>query len=162
MQINWSQLITNILGFLLLFWGLKRLAWGPILGMLDERRERIAADFKKAEDERVAAEAARGELDQQLRGIEATARKRIEEASAEGQRLGSEIKEEARAEARNILEKARTDIDHEHAKARVQLRNEIVGMAIMGAEKVVREHLQGEEQEKLVNKFIDELESSNA
>ncbi len=162
MQINWSQLITNILGFLLLFWGLKRLAWGPILGMLDERRERIAADFKKAEDERADAEAARSKLELELREIEATARKRIEEAATEGSRLGSEIKEEARAEARKILDKARADIDHEHAKARVELRDEIVGMAILGAEKVVKAHLQGEEQEKLVNKFIDELESSNA
>jgi len=162
MQINWSQLITNILGFLLLFWGLKHFAWGPILVMLDERREKIAGDFKQAEDERAAAEATRSEVDNQLRDIEATARKRIEEAATEGKRLAGEIKEEARTEAGVILEKARADIDHEHAKARVQLRNEIVAMAIGGAEKVLRQNLQGEEQEKLVNTFIDELENTNA
>jgi F-type H+-transporting ATPase subunit b len=161
MQINWAQLLTNILGFLLLFWGLKRFAWGPILGMLDERRTKIAADFKRAEDDRSQAQALREDLEGQLREVEATARKRIEEATTESNRLAAEIKDEARTEARGILDKAKVDIEHEAAKARVQLRDDIVAMAIKGAEKVLREHLDAAEHEKMVNKFIDELESTS-
>ena len=44
MEIKWPEIVTNILGFLLLFFGLKRFAWGPILGLLDARREKIAKD----------------------------------------------------------------------------------------------------------------------
>jgi F-type H+-transporting ATPase subunit b len=162
MHIDVAQLITNALGFLILFWGLKRFAWGPILGMLEQRRERIASDFSKAEAERQQAEALRGDLDRQLREVDATARQKIEEATAEGGRVAAEIKEEARAEARKLLEKAKADIEHEAAKARVELRNDIVDLAIRSAEKVLREKLDRDEQSKLVNKFIDELEGSNA
>jgi F-type H+-transporting ATPase subunit b len=160
MQIDWSQLVTNILGFLLLFWGLKRFAWGPILGMLDERRESIAGSFRQIEEGKQENQGLRDELEQQLRDIDATGRKKIEEATTEGARVAGEIKDEARADARKLVDKAQLDILHERAKARIELRDDIVAMAVTGAEKILHERLDREAQEKLVNRFIDELESS--
>ena len=162
MQINFNQLITNILGFLLLFWGLKRFAWGPILAYMDERRQRIVTDFDKIKAGEAENAELRADLDRQLRDVDATARQKIEEATAEGTRLAAEIKDEAREEARKLLDKANADIEHERAKARVALRNDIVGMAVMGAEKILKEKLDGGGQEQLVNRFIDELESEQS
>jgi len=49
------QVLTQILGFLLMVWILRRYAWGPVIGMLEARREKIAGEFK--EGERLKAEA---------------------------------------------------------------------------------------------------------
>jgi len=162
MEVHVNQLITNVLGFLLLFWALKRLAWGPILAFMDERRDGIANDFEKIKAGQNANEELRAELDRQLREVDATARKKIEEASAEGARLAAQIKEEAHAEARKLRDKATADIEHEHDKARIALRNDIVQIAILGAEKILKQKLEGRAQEDLVNRFIDDLDAERA
>ena len=53
--IDIRQVLTQILGFLLMVWILRRYAWGPLIGMLEARREKIAGDFKAAD--RAKAEA---------------------------------------------------------------------------------------------------------
>jgi F-type H+-transporting ATPase subunit b len=158
MNINWSQLTTNILGFLLLFWGLKKWAWGPLLGFLDERRGKIEGDFERIREGQRENQSLKEEFESDLREIEASARKKIEEAVAEGNSIAAGIKEEAQAQARKKLDKARTDIEHERAKARVALRNDIVDMALQGAEKVLKKELQGQGQKEMVGRYIDDLE----
>ena len=51
------QVVTQILGFLLMVWILRRYAWGPVMSMLEARREKIAGEFKEAD--RLKAEAER-------------------------------------------------------------------------------------------------------
>ena len=162
LTIDWPQLITNILGFLILFWGLKRFAWGPILGLLEERRERIRKDFGAAEEARKNAEALRADYDGKLKEIDAMGRKRIEEATREALRLGAEMKEKARQESNAIIEKAQADIERERAKARVALRDDMVQMVMLSVEKVLKERVTSSKQEQLVSKFIDELEGIKA
>ena len=47
--INVPQLITQILGFLVMLWLLGRFAWKPLLQSLDDRRQKIAGDIGAAE-----------------------------------------------------------------------------------------------------------------
>src|SRR4030095_7469041 len=117
MEIRWPDIITNIIGFLLLFFGLKRFAWGPILGMLDARREKIAKDFAAAEEAKQRAEAIRADYESKLREIDAMSRKKIEEAMREAGQLAAEMKEKARDEANAILATAQAATDAERANA---------------------------------------------
>jgi F-type H+-transporting ATPase subunit b len=162
MEIKWPEIFTNILGFLILYWGLRRFAWGPILRHLDERRQRIRKDIESAGAEKQKAEGLRVEYEQRLKEIDALGRKRIEEATSEALKVGAEMKEKARTESRAILDKARADIDRERATARVALRDDIVAMVVLGMEKILHERLTQAKQEELVGKFIDELEGINA
>jgi F-type H+-transporting ATPase subunit b len=162
MEIKWPDIITNILGFLLLFYGLKRFAWGPILGLLDARREKISADFAAAEEAKQRAEAIRVDYESKLREIDAMGRKKIEEAMREAGHLAAEIREKAREESNAILAKAQGEIERERAKARVALRDDMVQMVLKGVEKVLHERLTPGKQEELVSRFIDELEGIKA
>lgn len=162
LKIEWSLILTNIVGFLILFWGLRRFAWGPILGLLDERRQRIQGELESAAEEKRKAEELRREYDQKLKAIDALSRKRIEEATREAAQTAAEMRENARGESQAIYEKARADIERERAKARVALRNDIVQMVVLGVEKVVHDRMSPAKQEELVGKFIDELEGIKA
>src|SRR5438067_493977 len=84
--------LTQIVGFLILLWALRKWAWGPVLGMLEQRRQAIAGQFADAERLQAEADQAKARWEQELRGIEAQARQRIQEAMAEGQKLAGEIK----------------------------------------------------------------------
>ncbi len=55
MNIEISQVITQIIGFLITVWLLKRFAWKPLLSMMDERRQKIKDEFQRIEDEKVKA-----------------------------------------------------------------------------------------------------------
>ena len=156
MNLEIQQILTQAIGFLVLLFILKKIAWKPLLSLLDERREKISSEFRNIE--RTKSELSRLEQDYKARlaEIEAQARQKIQEAIAEGQRIAVEVQEKAREEGKNILNKAKDNIELEVAKARVELRNQVASLAIRAAEKVIKEELSEERHKRLVNEFIDE------
>ena len=156
MNLEIQQILTQALGFLILLFILKKIAWKPLLSLLDERREKISSEFQTIE--RTKSELSRLEQDYKARlaDIDALARQRIQEAISEGQRISVELQEKAREESKNILNKAKENIELEVAKARVELRNQVAALAIKAAEKVIKVELTEERHKRLVTDFIDE------
>lgn len=156
MNLEIQQILTQAIGFLVLLFILKKIAWKPLLSLLDERREKISSEFQSIE--RTKSELSRLEQDYKARlaEIEAQARQKIQEAISEGQKISVELQEKAREEGKNILNKAKDNIELEIAKARVELRNQVVSLAIRAAEKVIKEELSEERHKRLVTEFIDE------
>ena len=52
MNLEWQQILTHLLGFAIAVWLLKRYAWGPLLSIMEERRNKIVDEFKHIEDEK--------------------------------------------------------------------------------------------------------------
>jgi len=152
-----SQLITHILGFLVALWVLRKYAWGPVLKMLDERRDKIDQDLRSAEQIREDAKKDQEELRLQLKEIDATARAKTLEAVNEARQIASEIKENARDDGKALLERARQEIEREKAKAQVELKNTVVNLAVLGAEKLLTQRMDDEANKKLVLDFIDQV-----
>jgi F-type H+-transporting ATPase subunit b len=157
MDIDVAQVLTNIVGFLLVVWVLKRYAWGPILHLLDERRERIRAEFAEAQKALDEAEGLRGEFDQKLGGIKSLERERIQEAVKRGENLAEGIVGEARRQADGVRDKAQADIATETEKAQLALRDTVVQMAIMASEKVLHEKLDEATHRRLIEDFIENM-----
>ncbi|NKE72761.1 F0F1 ATP synthase subunit B [Nitrospiraceae bacterium HYJII51-Mn-bac16s-1-B09] len=155
--IDIQQVLTQIVGFLLLLWLLRKFAWGPLLGVLDERRTRIASELEEIRKGKESLAQMKTEYDTKLSEIENQARLRIQEAVVEGQRMAREIAEGAREEAHQILEKAKEDIQREMAKAKAQLRDEIATIAVSAAGKIVRQEMNKQKDKELVLQYIDEL-----
>ncbi|OGF04930.1 MAG: ATP synthase F0 subunit B [Candidatus Eisenbacteria bacterium RBG_16_71_46] len=155
--IDIRQVVTQALGFLLLVWVMRRWAWTPLLGMLDARRERIAAEFREAERLQAEAQETRGRYEQELRGIEAQARLRLNEAVTEGQRVAAEMKTQAQQEAARRLQRAEEDIGREREKAKELLKAQVVHLSIRTAEKILRQKIDDATQRKLVGDFVDEV-----
>ncbi len=152
------ELLTQIVGFLLAVWILKRFAWKPLLGMLEQRSARIKSDLDEAEQARKKAGELLLEYQRQLKEIDATARQKIQEAIAEGNRVAAEIREQSRIEAKEIISKARDELARDVAKAKVELRNDMVKMSILATEKIINEKLDDEKHRQLIGRFLDEVE----
>jgi len=148
------QFGTQIIGFLLVVWLLGRYAWPQVLGFLDARRQRIAADLKQAAAEREDAAKLRDELEKELRAIETRARARIQEAVAEGQRVAGDLKASTQREVTERLQRLSVELEQEREKAMVALQQDVVRLAIGAAEKVVREKLDEKSSRRLVEDFI--------
>jgi F-type H+-transporting ATPase subunit b len=149
--------LTQVLAFLLLVWIMGRFAWRPLVAMLEARRRKIADDLAAAEESKRQAEELRLRYEQEMRGIEAKARERLQEVVAEGQRVASEMKHQAQADATARIERADDEIEREREKAKELLKEQVAHLSIRTAEKILRAQLDDANQRKLVNAYIDEV-----
>jgi len=152
-------LLTQVLGFLILVWILSRFAWGPIVTQLEARRQRIVDDFAEAERRQKEADAMKAKFEQELRGIEAQARVRIQEAVAEGQKVAAEMRTQAQKDAQDRLARAEDEVMREREKAKELLKEQVIGLSIVTAEKILKTKLDDPAQRKLAAQFIDEVGS---
>jgi F-type H+-transporting ATPase subunit b len=158
MVLDWSQILTQIIGFLLLLWLLKKFAWKPILQLLETRRNKIVAEFDKIDATKQEVTQLKLDYEQQLKTIDAQARQKILDAVQEGQKIAAEIQEKARDDSRQIIEKAKQNIELEIAKAKVELRNEIVNLTLQATEKLLIEKLDAQKHRELILHYIDSLD----
>lgn len=151
---------TQILGFLLLLWALRKWAWGPVLHSLEQRRQGIAGDFAEAERRQAEAAQLKSKYEQELLGIDAKARQRIQEGVAEGQKIAAEIKLQAQADAQLRIQRADDEVMRQREKEKELLKEKIVDLSIRTAEKILRARLDDPAQRRLAGEFIDEVGSS--
>jgi F-type H+-transporting ATPase subunit b len=154
---NITNLLTTAVGFLVFVWILAKFAWGPILGMLDERRETIQQDYAAAEKNLEEAEQLKVEFESKLQDIKVIEREKVQEAVKRGEGLAKSIVDKANEDAGARKAKAEQDIELETHKAQLELRDSVVAMAIGAAEKVIKEKLDDATHRKLIQQYIDEM-----
>ncbi len=155
--IDVRQVVTQVLGFLLLVWILRRFAWGPLLGVLEARRQKIVGEFQEADRRKAEAAELKARYESELRGIEAQARQRLMEAVTEGQKVAGEIKAQAQEEAQRRVERANDEIARENEKAKEILKQRIIALSIGAAEKILRQKLDEDTQRRLASEFVEEV-----
>lgn len=157
MGLEIGQIVTQIIGFLIAVFLLKKFAWKPLLSILEQRRLKIKSEFDNIDKEKKKVEDLLSDYQTKLKEIDSLARVKIQEAAREGQKVANEIKENARKESKDILIKAREEIQRDVDKAKVQLKNDLVNMTMRVAEKLIRERLDEEKDKKLIAEFIDSV-----
>ena len=158
--IDVGQVFTQIFGFLVMVWILRRYAWGPLMAKLDERRDAIAGEFNEADRLKAEANELKGKYEAELRTIDAQAREKIQDAVTEGQKVAAEIKSQAQKEAQSRISRAADEIEREREKAKETLKTQVVELSMRTAEKILRQKLDDPTQRKLVGDFIDEVGAS--
>jgi len=158
MDLQLKTLLTQVVGFMIVVWLLKKYAWSGLLEFIEKRRETIAAEFENIEKTKLDADALKERFNQELADIEQTRRGKIQEAVSEANELASQIKDEARNEAMGLRDRAQKDISIELDKANTTLRDRTVNAVITTAEKLIRERLDDEKQRQLINRFLDEVD----
>lgn len=157
MSIEWQQLLTHTFGFLIALWILKKFAWGPLLGLMEERRAKIAGEFEEIETQKAEVAQVTADYEAKMKEIENERRSKMVEAVKEGKQMAADIKAEAMNEVRALHEKAKVDLQRDVAAAKVQLRDEMISITMLAAEKVVREKMDDNRHRDLIGRYIDEL-----
>ncbi|NOY87919.1 MAG: F0F1 ATP synthase subunit B [FCB group bacterium] len=158
MNLEFSQIITHIVGFLIVLWLLKKYAWGPLLAMMEERRNKIAGEFQKIEEGKADVAQLAADYDKKLKEIDLEKRAKLVEAVNEGKKVAEEIKTAAHEEAKKITAKAKAELVRDVAKAKVQLKSDMVAITIAAAEKIIKEELDDQKHHQLIGQFIDGLD----
>jgi F-type H+-transporting ATPase subunit b len=160
MSIEWQQILTHLVGFIIVVWLLKKYAWGPLLAIMEERRNKIVDEFKEIDDEKAKVAELTTEYEARLKDIDNERRVKIVEAVEEGKSVAAGIKANAQKEVKELNVKAKADLEREVAKAKVQLRNQMIALTMTATEKVIKEKLTDEKHRELIGGFIDGLEKA--
>jgi len=152
----WTALFA-LLNFLAVFFVGKRFLWGPVTKMVQERQKEIDDMYSEADTARASAKAMEEEYQGKLSDARATSEQIVRDAVSRGQAREEEIIRQANAEASAMMDKAAADIALEKKKAINDAKDEIAGIALEIAGKVVGRQLSDADQTKLVDQFIDEL-----
>ena len=128
-----------------------------IKAILDQRR--VAADQQITEAEAAKAEAMeiKETYEQNMLQAKAQASEILDRAQKTATTRGEEIIRQASEEAAKLKQKAAADIEMEKKKALNDAKDEISGVAMAIAEKVVERQIDSADHEKLINQFIDGL-----
>ena len=152
----WTALFT-LLNFLLVLYVGTRYLYGPVMKMIQDRQKEIDDMYAKADEAKSDAAKLRDTYQQQLSQAQSESDRNVREATLRAQNREEEILRKASAEADAIRDKAIADIAQEKKKAVNDAKNEISGLAMAIAGKVVERELTDDDQSALIDRFIQDL-----
>ncbi len=156
-----TQIAIQIVGFLLLFFVLRKFLWNPILNLMESREKEVEDMLGKAEEAKKMGERLEADYKDRISQIDDEARKYRDEELKRGREMAEQIIKEARDEAEVEKQKALNAIREESRRARMELRDYSVGLSIDIASKVLEEKIDRASHEQLARKFLDKLDSLN-
>jgi F-type H+-transporting ATPase subunit b len=151
-------MIWTVITFAIVLFVLRRVAFGRIQALIDERRDRIRQALDEADKAREEARQLR-ELTQQEREEAKGERERIlEESRKQGQQQFQQAREQAAKDLERRLEENRKAIDAENVKLREAIRRDVVELTLLASEKVTGKVLDSDDQRRLIDETIEEID----
>src|ERR1700719_521220 len=147
--VSWANLIAQVLLFAIVYWVLKRFAFKPVIAMLEEKRRRIEEGQLNAENIKKQLAEAQAKYEEILARANAEAQRLIEEVRLSGERLSEQKRQQALAEAEQIITKAREAIEQERERTMIELKHDFGRLVIEVTEKVTKKVLTPEDQQRI-------------
>lgn len=154
--ISW-ELAIQIVNTIVLFWILKRILFKPVLKIIDAREKGIKEDIATGENAKSEGLALKEQYEQKLQVAKNEGQEIIKQATLRAEQKSNEIISTAKEEASNLKERASKDIAQEKEKVMNELKNDISGIAILAAAKVIEKDIDQSKHEEMINKFIEEV-----
>ena len=150
---GWTFLaqICNLMIQLVIF---KKLLLNPVKKVIAERKAKADSQIADAEKLRTEAEAMKAEYEQNLQNARTEANQIVASAQKTAAARSEELLGEARAQAAALKQKAEADIAQERKKAVNEVKDEIGGMAMEIASKVVEREIKEADHQDLIDEFI--------
>jgi F-type H+-transporting ATPase subunit b len=148
--------LVSIVNFLVILYLLRRYLWGPILGVLASRAEKIRQGLAMAEEARTERERMKVEVERLLADARRDAQAIAERMTQAAEAAAADIRAQAKAEADRIRERGREDAKQLHDQALAQLRSELAGMVILAASRVLGREVDAEQHRALIERSLDE------
>ena len=156
MNIN-ATLFGQFITFAILVWFTMRYVWPPIMKAMHEREKKIASGLEAAERNKRELEQGQHKVINMIREAKIQATQLIEQANKHSALVLEEAKEQAREEQKRIIALAQDEIEREVNQTKEKLKKQLATLAIAGAEKLVRHHLDSAKQMTLLDEFVAEL-----
>ncbi|MDE0434804.1 MAG: F0F1 ATP synthase subunit B [Bryobacterales bacterium] len=150
-------MIWTVLSFFFLLVALYKIAWGPILKMLDERELKIDDALKQAEKVRAESASAAEETQRKIDEAVQQAQQIVQRAREEADESRRQILDDARAESQRSIDQGLQRLEAERRAALQEIRQTVADLAIRAAGRLIQSSLTERQQREVVERFLNEL-----
>ena len=145
------QLANTVVVFLIL----KKLLFKPVMKIIKEREEDIAANIQEGEKMKAEGTAFKKEYEEKLGNAEEEGRKIIDTAVNKAKEKSNNIIDDAKKNAETMVKIAKVDIEEERVNSMNEMKDEISDLVILAASKVIEDEIDEEKHKDLIKDFID-------
>jgi F-type H+-transporting ATPase subunit b len=157
---NLGLMIWTLTVFLFTMWVLSKLAFPRIQEALDKRANAIRESIESAERTREEANDLLAEYRARLKEAREQADEIMARARKAADSAKSQATEEGKSKREELLAAARRDIEAETRRSLERIRKEVADLTILTTEKVARKSLSDDDQKKLVEEALAEVDFS--
>ena len=157
LDVHGGLLAWTVVTFIILLVVLKKIAWGPIISILELREKEIRDALNAADKAKEDAEKVQKDYEEIVAKARAEAQDIISESRKVGYKLKVEIEESAQKNANEIIKKAKIQIKAERDKALGEIQDIAVDLTLKTAEKVVQRNLTNDDNKKFIDDTINQL-----
>jgi F-type H+-transporting ATPase subunit b len=150
-------LFWTVISFVTLIFLLRKFAWKPIVGTVNDRETSIREALESAEKARLEMQNLTADNERILKEARVERETMLKEAREIKAKMISDAKDEAQTQANKMIEQAQIAIASEKKSAMAELKNHVAGLSVDIAEKMVREELSNKDKQlKLVENMLGE------
>lgn len=156
MNLNATLFAQFVVFFILAAFTMK-FVWPPLMKALDERAQKITDGLAAADRGKAEMAAAEKRAQAELAVARDEGQKRIGDAEKRAQGIIEDAKRTASEEAARIIATAKADAEQQVTKAREELRGQVAGLAVKGAEQILKREVNAAAHADLLNQLKVEL-----
>ncbi len=157
MLIDWFTVVAQAVNFLILAWLLKRFLYGPIIKVMQERRERLAKELARAREAREEADSRADKLSRERDDLDRKAREMLEQARVEAGARREEWLAEARVEIEARSRAWEEAVERERTALSGRVRRRIGEQVVRLSEKVLRDLAGDDLEARALGDFVSRL-----
>ncbi len=151
---DWRMGLANLVNFLIIFWLLKKYAFGPIAKKIKERDEKIQKGLDDATQAASEITMAKENYEKKINEAKREANLIITKASEQGKELVNQAANDAQGKAEKIISDAKNVIIKEKENMMAQVKEETVELAVEISSKILKEKLDKDKNEALIKKLV--------
>ena len=160
-SINLWDVLISLANLLILFLLVKKFLYKPVKKMLEARQNEIDKNYLDSENAKLDAESAKESYEKKLSDARSEADSLIQSAVNSAHNREEEIIAEAKSEASSIISRAKADAELEVKKAEQGMKEEIVKVGTLLAEKMLEREISEKDHKDLIDSFIEEIGEKN-
>jgi F-type H+-transporting ATPase subunit b len=124
---------------------------------MHKRTEEIKKSFEDIENQKKEMALLKQQYNDQVDCLKDKAKLEIEKAIGEGSRLRDDIVAQAKKESNSLIDRAKTEIDHEKQKAIMELQKEVASLSLQATQHLIKKQMDDATNRRLVEDFLEDL-----
>lgn len=155
-------LLGQALSFAILIWFTAKFIWPPLMGVIEERQQKIAEGLAAADRSQKDLAQAQDKVNEALKDARSKANEIIDQAHQRGNQIIEAAKNEAIVEANRQKALAQSEIAAAANRAKEELRKQVSALAVDGAEKLLRREIDANAHKALLDDLAAQLSAEAA
>lgn len=157
---DWQVAVANFISFLLIYWILKKYAFGPIGKIIDERKKVINEGVSRAQESETELLVAKQKAEEELKEARSQANQIVAKAKENGDDLLARAQADAEGKADIEMDKAHKNIEKQKEQMERDLLEKTAGLVALGVAKILDEDVDAKQNESISERALETLKKS--